>query len=121
MRPRRSAVAERGIRFGRLAAEQAKSTGAYDEAISHLEAVLKMLPDDTIETAEVLVDLGEIQMRGGHAFRAQDTHQRAFDMARRNGWPQQAARAALGYEEAIHQPGAPGGPAVQDGVRGDRA
>ena len=104
---------ERAIRFGRLAADQAKSTGAYDEAISHLEAVLKMLPDDTITITEVLVDLGEIQMRGGHAFRAQDTHQRAFEMARRNGWPQQAARAALGYEEAVHQPGAPGGPAVR--------
>ena len=105
--------AERGVRFGRLAAEQAKSAGAYDEAISHLEAVLKMLPDDTIETTEVLVDLGQIQMRGGHAFRAQDTHQRAFDTARRNGWPQQVGRAALGYEEAVHQPGAPGGPAVR--------
>jgi ATP/maltotriose-dependent transcriptional regulator MalT len=104
---------ERGIRFGRLAAEQAKSTGAYDEAISHLEAVLKMLPDDTIETTEVLVDLAQIQMRGGHAFRAQDTNQLAFDIARRNGWPEQVARAALGYEEAVHQPGAPGGPAVR--------
>ena len=38
---------ERGIRYGRLAADQAKSTGAYDEAISHLEAVLRMLPEDT--------------------------------------------------------------------------
>jgi ATP/maltotriose-dependent transcriptional regulator MalT len=104
---------ERGARFGRLAAEQAKSTGAYDEAISHLEAVLKMLPDETIETAEVLVDLGLVQMRSGHAYKAQDIHQRAFDIARRNGWAEQAARAALGYEEAIHQPGAPGAPAVR--------
>ena len=104
---------ERAVRFGRLAAEQAKSTGAYEEAMSHLEAVLAMLPDDTIETAEVLVELGLVQMRSGHAYKAQDTHQRAFDIARRNGWAEQAARAALGYEESVHQPGAPGGPAVR--------
>ena len=96
-----------------MAAEQAKSTGAYDEAISHLEAVLKMLPEASVETTEVTVDLGQVQMRGGHAFKAQDTYQRAFDVARRNGWAEQAARAALGYEEAVHQPGGPGGPAVR--------
>jgi DNA-binding CsgD family transcriptional regulator len=104
---------DRGVRYGRLAAEQAKSTGAYDEAISHLEAVLGLLPEDTVEAIEVLVDLGEIQTRGGHAFRAQATHQRAFEVARRRGWAEHAARAALGYEEAVHQPGAPGGPAVR--------
>jgi DNA-binding CsgD family transcriptional regulator/tetratricopeptide (TPR) repeat protein len=104
---------ERAIRYGRLAADQAKSTGAYDEAISHLDAILRMMPDDSIDAAEVLVDLGLVQMRSGHAYKAQDTHQRAFDIARRNGWAEQAARAALGYEEAVHQPGAPGGPAVR--------
>lgn len=104
---------DRGVRYGRLAAEQAKSTGAYDEAISHLEAVLGLLPQDTVEATEVLIDLGEIQTRGGHAFKAQATHQRAFEVARRHGWAEQAARAALGYEEAVHQPGAPGGPAVR--------
>jgi DNA-binding CsgD family transcriptional regulator len=52
-------------------------------------------------------------MRRGHAFKAQDTYHRAFEAARRNGWAPQAARAALGYEEAVHQPGAPGGPAVR--------
>jgi DNA-binding CsgD family transcriptional regulator len=104
---------DRGIRYGRLAAGQAKSTGAYDEATSHLEAVLRMLPEATIEATEVRVELGQIQIRAGHAFKAQDTHQLAFETARRHGWPQQAARAALGYEEAVHQPGAPGGPAVR--------
>ena len=104
---------ERGIRYGRLAAEQAKSTGAYDEAISHLDAVLQMLPAESVETTEVTVEIGQIQMRGGHAFKAQGTYQRAFDIARRNGWAEQAARAALGYEEAVHQPGGPGGPAVR--------
>ena len=104
---------ERGIRYGRLAAEQAKSAGAYDEAISHFESILRLLPDDSLETTEVLVDLGQVQMRRGLAFKAQDTQQRAFEAARRNGWAEQAARAALRYEEAVHQPGAPGGPAVR--------
>ena len=52
-------------------------------------------------------------MRKGHAFKAQDTYNDAFEAARRNGWAEQAAQAALGYEEAVHQPGAPGGPAVR--------
>jgi DNA-binding CsgD family transcriptional regulator/tetratricopeptide (TPR) repeat protein len=104
---------ERGTRYGRLAAEQAKSTGAYDEAISHFDAVLRLMPEDSIDTVEVLVDLGMVQMRSGHAYKAQDIHQRAFDIARRNGWAEQGARAALGYEEAVHQPGAPGAPAVR--------
>ncbi|MEP7203104.1 MAG: AAA family ATPase [Ilumatobacteraceae bacterium] len=116
---------ERGIMYGRLAAEQAKSTGAYDEAISHLEAVLRMLPEATAEHSGVLVDLGQVQMRRGLAFKAQATHQRAFEEARRGGWAEVAARAALGYEEAVHQPGAPGGPAVRMvseaiGLIGDR-
>jgi DNA-binding CsgD family transcriptional regulator/tetratricopeptide (TPR) repeat protein len=117
---------DRGVRYGRLAAEHAKSTGAYDEAISHLEAVLRLLPNDTVQTTEVLVELGQVQMRGGHAFKAQDTYQRAFASARVSGWARQAARAALGYEEAVHQPGAPGGPAVRMvseaiGLIGDQA
>jgi len=52
-------------------------------------------------------------MRRGHASKAQVTQQCAFEAARRGGWAQLAARAALGYEEAVHQPGAPGGPAVR--------
>ena len=104
---------ERGIRYGRLAAEQAKGTGAYDEAIEHFESVLRLLPEESLETTEVLVDLGQVQMRRGLAFKAQDTQHRAFEAARRNGWAEQAARAALRYEEAVHQPGAPGGPAVR--------
>ena len=107
------AGAERGVRYGRLAAEQARGTGAYDEAVSHFEAVLRLLPDIDVEATEVLVDLGQVQMRMGQAFKAQHTHERAFDAARRNGWAEQAALAALGYEEAVHQPGAPGGPAVR--------
>ncbi|MDT7785534.1 MAG: hypothetical protein QOF58_3953, partial [Pseudonocardiales bacterium] len=104
---------DRAIRYGRLAAEQAKSTGAYDEAISHLEAVLRLLPEDSVEATDVGVDLGQVQMRRGHAYKAQVTQHRAFEAARRGGWAQLAARAALGYEEAVHQPGGPGGPAVR--------
>ena len=105
--------AERGVRYGRLAAEQAKGTGAYDEAVLHFEAVLGLLPDENLEATEVLVDLGQVEMRMGQAFKAQDTYTRAFEAARRHGWAELAARAALGYEEAVHQTGAPGGPAVK--------
>jgi DNA-binding CsgD family transcriptional regulator len=104
---------ERGVDYGRLAAGQAKSAGAYDEAISHYEAVLDLLPSESVETTEMQVELGQVQMRKGRAFKAQATYNKAFEAARRNGWAEQAAHAALGYEEAVHQPGAPGGPAVR--------
>ncbi|HEY4609968.1 MAG TPA: LuxR C-terminal-related transcriptional regulator, partial [Ilumatobacteraceae bacterium] len=104
---------ERGVAYGRLAAAQAKSSGGYDEAISHLEAVLPLVPAESVEATELQVELGQVQMRKGHAFKAQDTYKMAFESARRNGRAEQAAHAALGYEEAVHQPGAPGGPAVR--------
>ena len=65
---------ERAVRYGRLAAEQAKSAGAYDEAISHFEAVLRLLPAESVEVTELRVELGQVQMRKGHAFKAQDTY-----------------------------------------------
>ena len=104
---------EPAIHFGRLAAAQATGTGAYGEAISHYQAVLALLPDGSIEATGVLVDLGLAQMRHGQSFKAQDTHAQAFESARRGGWAEIAAHAALGYEEAVHQPGAPGAPAVK--------
>jgi DNA-binding NarL/FixJ family response regulator len=104
---------ERGIRYGRLAAEQARSSVAYDEAISQFEAVLQLLPAESVEATEVLIDLGLVQMRRGFSSTAQDTYQRAFDTARRESWAELVADAALGYEECVHQRGAPGGPAVR--------
>src|SRR4051794_21491702 len=104
---------DRGVAYGRLAAAQAKSSGAYDEAISHLQAIVGLVPSESVEATELQVELGQVQMRKGHAFKAQDTYKAAFESARRNGRAEQAAHAALGYEEAVHQPGAPGGPAVR--------
>jgi DNA-binding CsgD family transcriptional regulator len=104
---------EKGVRYGRLAAEQARNSVAYDEAISQFEAVLRLLPRDSAEATEVLIELGLVQMRRGHSFTAQDTYLQAFETARREGWAELMARAALGYEECIHQRGAPGAPAVR--------
>ena len=104
---------EHGIRYGRLAAEQARTSVAYDESISQFEAVLQLMPADSIEAAGVLIDLGQVQMRRGHSLTAQDTYQRAFQAARNEGWAELAARAALGFEECVHQRGAPGSPAVR--------
>ena len=98
---------------GDSAAEQAKSAGAYDEAISHLEAVLQMLPDESVETTEVHgrarpdADAQGSRVQGAGHVRARV----------RSGPPQRLGAAGgagrLGYEEAVHQPGAPGGPAVR--------
>ena len=102
-----------GIHYGRLAAEQARSSVAYDDAISQFEAVLQLLPSEGIDATEVLIDLGLVQMRRGFSFIAQDTYRRAFATARRECWAELVANAALGYEECVHQRGAPGAPAVQ--------
>ena len=104
---------DQGIHYGRLAAEQARGSVAYDEAISQFEAVLQLMPSESMATTEVLIDLGQVQMRRGRSLTAQDTYQRAFEVACRHGWAELAARAALGYEESVHQPGAPGAPAVR--------
>ncbi|MEY2553499.1 MAG: hypothetical protein QOC57_1359, partial [Ilumatobacteraceae bacterium] len=116
---------EHAVRYGRLAAEQARSTGAYDEATAQFETVLALLPAESVEAVEVLIDLGLVEMRRGQSFTAQETYRRAFEVARREAWADAAARAALGYEESVHQPGAPGGPAVKMvsdaiGLVGDR-
>ncbi len=104
---------EQGIHYGRLAAEQARSSVAYDDAISQFEAVLQLMSSESAEATEVSIDLGQVQLRRGHSSIAQATYQRAFDAARHEGWAELAARAALGYEESVHQRGAPGGPAVK--------
>src|SRR3954471_3249844 len=92
---------DRGVAYGRLAAAQAKSSGAYDEAISHLEAILRLGPGETVEAREWQVEWAQVQMRKGHALKAKDTYKAAFEAARRNGRAEQAAHAALGYEEAV--------------------
>ncbi|HEX2781952.1 MAG TPA: LuxR C-terminal-related transcriptional regulator, partial [Ilumatobacteraceae bacterium] len=104
---------DKGIRYGRLAAEQARSSIAYDEAISQFEAVLQLLPAESVEATEVLIDLGQVQMRRGQSFRAQETYHRAFENARRVTSAELVARSALGYEECVHQRGASGAPAVR--------
>ncbi len=104
---------EQGIHYGRLAAEQASSSVAYDEAISQFEAVLQLLPNEGVEATEVLIDLGLVQMRRGFSSTAQDTYRRAFEIAVRYNRAELMARAALGYEECVHQRGAPGAPAVR--------
>ena len=106
-------VSNAGIRYGRLAAEQARSSVAYDEAISQFEAVLQLMSSESVEATEVLIDLGQVRLRRGHSSEAQDTYEQAFEAARREGWAELAARAALGYEESVHQRAAPGGPAVK--------
>ena len=104
---------ERGVGYGRLAAEQAKSTGAYDEAISHLEAIV-LLAARTIGRGH-----GGAR-RPGPGADAQGSCVQGPGHVQgclRGGPPQRVGRtgchAASGYEEAVHQPGAPGGPAVR--------
>jgi class 3 adenylate cyclase len=91
--------ADAAIRYSRQAARTAESQLAYEEAAHHLgnaiEALsLKRAGDDPFQ-AELLCDLGEVQVKTGNVAEARTTCLRAADVARRVGRADLFARAVL--------------------------
>lgn len=105
--------ASKAVQYCRLAADQARVSSAYEEAVAHYQAALDLLPDDSPDATAVRIDLGQVHMRSGHSPRGRDLFGIAFAQARRHRWKDLAALAALGFEECGHQQGALGGPAVR--------
>jgi len=101
------------VHYGRQAAAQAMRSVAYEEAISHLDTVLDLLAADSPEQVEVLIERGLAHLRSGRSVEATRSYALGFTAATRHGLAELAARAALGFEESVHQPGAPGEPAVR--------
>jgi tetratricopeptide (TPR) repeat protein len=87
--------------YARRAAAYAARQLAYEEAVRLYQMALQAmeLNDSADETArcELLLELGDAQMRAGETPRAKETFLGAAAIARRLGIPEQLARAALGY------------------------
>ena len=92
--------ADRAITYAVRAAERADRLLAYEEAVNHYEAALRALEIrggvDDGQQCELLLSLGEVQMKAGLADSAYDTFERAATWARQRGSVEQLARAALG-------------------------
>jgi DNA-binding CsgD family transcriptional regulator/tetratricopeptide (TPR) repeat protein len=106
------APVDTAIGYGRQAAAQAARSAAYDEAASHLEAVLELGGSD-LQHAQALVDLASYRLRLGLHAPSRSCSRAAFRLASRIGAADVAAEAALQFELATHMPGLPGGPAVE--------
>jgi len=104
---------DKALYFGRRAGAQAVRSAAYDEAISHLDRAIALSRPGTPERIELLLDLGSAQLRDGRYLESRDTCGAAFEGARALKSADLAARAAIGFELAVHMPGLPGGPAVE--------
>jgi class 3 adenylate cyclase/DNA-binding CsgD family transcriptional regulator/tetratricopeptide (TPR) repeat protein len=103
---------DKAVYYARRAAAQAVRSAAYDEAASHLEAVLELGPPAP-ERAQVLVDLAGVLLPLGRYARSRERSHEAFRLAVDLEAPELAAEAALLHEQATHLPGLPGGPAAE--------
>ena len=87
--------------YARRAAAYAARQLAYEEAVRLYQMALQAMELDeaTNETArcDLLLELGDAQMRAGETPRAKETFLGAAAIARRLSMPEQLARAALGY------------------------
>lgn len=102
---------DKAVYYGRRAARQALRSAAYEEAVAHLEAIIQVAPRD-VSRAEALVELGTARLRLGLFDASRDACEHGFELAAELGASAIAARAAVGFEESLHFPGLPGGPAV---------
>ncbi|MFL5823026.1 MAG: AAA family ATPase [Solirubrobacteraceae bacterium] len=103
---------ERAIQYSVLAARAAADALAFDEAAQLLRTALEVGVDDERERAEVLLELGLANHRGGRALDALRAFEQVAEIARSVKDAELLARAATGYEDAcwrpaIHQAAAP--------------
>lgn len=90
----------KAVDYAERAARRAAEHLMYDDAAAHLEHALRFLGGgqaDPGQRCELLLDLGDMQWRAGDIPRARETFQRAAEIARQRGRPEDLARAALGY------------------------
>jgi class 3 adenylate cyclase/DNA-binding CsgD family transcriptional regulator len=103
---------DKAIYYGRRAASQALRAAAYDEAAAHLDSVLRFGPPE-VERAEVLLELGTVELRRASYEASREACEEAFRIATQHGATTLAADAAVGFEVAMHFPGLPGGRAAE--------
>jgi DNA-binding SARP family transcriptional activator len=96
------ADADRGIRYSVMAAEQATTRLAYDEAAAHYARAIDCAERggrrlDEGRQCELLLALGEARWRAGELEKAREACFRAAALAEEQGDPVKLARAALGF------------------------
>ncbi|MBV9838087.1 MAG: AAA family ATPase [Solirubrobacterales bacterium] len=100
--------AERAIRYAMRAGEQAIAMLAHEEAAEHYARALEVLerfePDALTRRLELLLALGEAQVRSGERPLAQQTFREAAGLAARLGDSASLARAAIGASRRYVQP-----------------
>ena len=102
---------DKGVRYACRAGDRALALLAYEEAARlysmALDALELSAPDDETMRCELLLLLGEGEIRAGNSPAAKEAFLGAAEIARRLGLPREIARAALGYGGRIIF-GAPG-------------
>jgi DNA-binding winged helix-turn-helix (wHTH) protein/tetratricopeptide (TPR) repeat protein len=114
--------AERAIHFCVAAAKAATHQLAWEEAERHYTRALDVLPFATSDAArelELLLRLGEAEVRCGEVGRARQTFQRAAAVARELGDAAGLARAALGMAWEVVRQGVVGTDAVRVALLGE--
>jgi tetratricopeptide (TPR) repeat protein len=89
---------ERAIHYSVLAAERATSQVAYEEAVVHHQRALDLTARQGAgegRRTDILLELGEAQMRAGMLDRARTTLESAADLARRRNANDKFVRAVL--------------------------
>jgi DNA-binding CsgD family transcriptional regulator/tetratricopeptide (TPR) repeat protein len=94
-------VREQALGYNRLAAQEAARTGAYDGAVTHLNAALRFAEPDSVEAIEILLELGAARTRGGYVPDPSDDLSQAFVMASRTGRTAHAVQAAAGISDSL--------------------
>jgi DNA-binding SARP family transcriptional activator len=93
--------ANKAISYARRAGDRAEESLAYEEAVRLYRMALQVLerkePVDEAARCDLLLALGDAEMRAGEGQGAKETFWRAAEIARRAQMPERLARAALGY------------------------
>jgi tetratricopeptide (TPR) repeat protein len=88
------------VRYSELAAEQAESSFAYDEAVAHWRVAIEHAADDAhADIARLLIRLGAAHRGAGDAVTSADMHDLALEAAEASGDLALLAEAALAYGE----------------------
>jgi tetratricopeptide (TPR) repeat protein len=94
-----SGNAAKAVGYAELAAARAMTMLAYEAAVTNCEHALETLslcPPDAAREADLLLQLGEARLAVGDLPRARTAFEHAAALARREGWAERLARAALG-------------------------
>ena len=111
-----TADAATAARYAARAGEAATRRLAYEEAVRLLHAALELSersPETEATQLDLLVALGDAEVRAGDQSSAQATFLRAAELARRQARPDALARAAIGYGGFVWSRSPAGSPLVR--------